>query len=248
MSKQRGPRDFDLTNKHLNGERNYVPPKARDETEIERRRSLPRGTLITEFQQRGLQIAHAVLAQVHQPEDLRFASRFLAASSINAAWYTFAEEAPVMRRRLKLPVLTAEIPEERPSSYMIHLNALDVLARATEQARGVIANVGLDHDQAEYRRRQFGRTVGHGALTIASISLGDTFAYDRIDTKDADVQLAVRDAGLRTLQDARFLQADIGTAPSLAQLADPDSDLSVFWRRNAPNGALEAYHAAIETT
>jgi hypothetical protein len=38
----------------------------------------------------------------------------------------------------------------------------------------------------------------------------------------------------------------IGTHPSLAQLSDPDSDLSVFWRRQAPNGAYEALEWAHE--
>lgn len=50
------------------------------------------------------------------------------------------------------------------------------------------------------------------------------------------------------MESARERAAEIGVNPSLAQLGDVDSPLSVYWRRHAPNGAFDAYMEALETT
>ncbi|MNL62941.1 hypothetical protein D3C87_1870170 [compost metagenome] len=61
-----------------------------------------------------------------------------------------------------------------------------------------------------------------------------------------DVQNLAREQSLQTLEQARVFGDHVGSHPSMAQLADPNSDLAVYWRRNAPNGAFEAYEEAIE--
>lgn len=239
-------RDFDLpTNLEAKGAP-YVPPKARDEAEIERRRKLPKGTLLAEQQRDGVAISADILAAIEDPESLRFASRLLGASALNSSWYLFAEGAPVMRRRLKLPLLTEPGIDVRPDTLEL-IQARDarlnqVRDRANTYAQMVsfnLAKVALIDN-----RTVLGRQVGNTALAIATVDLGDTFTFSAAD--DFEVQDVVRERSLATLRDARELGADLHTTPSLAQLANPDSDIAVFWRREAPTGALTAYHDAYE--
>ena len=49
------------------------------------------------------------------------------------------------------------------------------------------------------------------------------------------------------LEDSRTLYKQVGSNPTLAQLSDNDSPLSVYWRRNAPDTAYEALEQAIES-
>ncbi len=109
-------KDFDLPTNHQAKGEDYIPPKARQADEIERRRRLPSGTLLAEQQRDGIAISAEALARLEREEDLQFASRILGASALNTSWYLFAKGAPVMRRRLKLPVLATPEPEFRPNT------------------------------------------------------------------------------------------------------------------------------------
>jgi hypothetical protein len=62
----------------------------------------------------------------------------------------------------------------------------------------------------------------------------------------ADVSHQIRAEVLGSIDDARSLTDEIGVHVSVAQLAHQDSELSVFWRRNAPSGAFEALEAAVD--
>lgn len=239
-------KDFDLpTNLQAKGA-DYVPPKARDEVEIARRKRLPSGTLLAEQQRDGVAITAEILAQLERQEDLAFASRLLGASALNTSWYLFAEGAPVMRRRLKLPLLATPIQDVRPDTLDL-IQARDTrLLQARDHAStyAQMVSFALNELALEDRRTILGRQLGNGALAIATVDLGDVFTFSAED--DFTVQDVVRRRSLRTLRDARELGAELHTIPSLAQLANPDSDLAVFWRRTAPNGALRAYEDAYE--
>lgn len=236
-------KDFDLPSNHEANGADYIPPKARDEAEIERRHRLPTGTLMAEQQCDGIAISADILAGLERDEDLAFASRILGASALNTSWYLFAKGAPVMRRRLKLPVLASVDPELQPDAEQLtkqrDLSLRQAKARADRHTSMVA--FGLRELALEDSKTLLGRHVGNAALKIATVDLG------RQATDSFVIQDMVRRRALRTLSDARELGADIHSVPSLAQLANPDSDLSVFWRRNAPNGALRAYEAAYES-
>lgn len=239
-------KDFDLPVRHQPKGADYVPPKARDEEEIARRRIRPAGTLMADEQCDGVAITADILSGLEDPADLAFASRLLGASALNTSWYLFARNAPVMRRRLKLPVLTVPVDDVRPDT----LELIQARDRRLEDVSGrsrtyaSIVAFGFGEMLLDNHRTRLGRNIGNSALAIASVDLGDVFTFGSSD--DFEVQDAVRRRALRTLTDARELGVELHTVPSLAQLANPDSDLSVFWRRNAPNGALIAYERAYE--
>ncbi len=241
-------RDFDLPTRHLTGERHFIPPKARDEAEIERRRAQRPGTLLTEAQHKGVVIASRILAAVHAKDSLNFVAETLAPASLNTAWYLFGQDAPTMRRRLKLEVLGTDDPEQRPTAYMLHQSSVEDLQTATAYSAELVGATRAGLESTGRLRRELGRVLGHGALTLSCVPLGDTIGYEAAALSNFDLQAIARQRGLHALQQARVLTEAIGTPPSIAQLADPISDLSVYWQRNAPNEALEAYETAVQTS
>jgi hypothetical protein len=239
-------KDFDLPTMHLGGE-HYTPPKARDEQEIERRHGMPRGLLIAEQQQLGVRVAASILYLLEDKESVRFSSRLLAASGMNTAWYEFANRAEreVMRRRLKLPLLIAGRPEWRPNSEELRRDASTGFAEAAVSATKVMKAIEFSSPRKRDFDTELGRTIGKASLTTACIGLGDK-VHNNYRLDDADVQMLVRRQGLSALRDARSLGTELGSNPSIAQLANPDSDLAVYWRRNAPNEAIGALTLATE--
>lgn len=246
MSNKRPFRDFDLPKNHLKNVPHYEPRPPRDSSEIDRLAELPRGTYDAELQHRGIAIATAILSQLDEGgQGLRFATRWLAASGLNTSWYNFKEcSSDVMRWRLKLPILATEDPEQRPSALMLHRQIIGSMRESVMHAAGVVTEIAQP-PLLETRRRQLGRNLGHGALIMSCFAVGDFIGYESGNLGDYDLQSLARQRGLASLEDGRNLASTIGVAPSKAQLADPDSPLSVFWRREAPQDAFEAYEFAV---
>jgi len=247
MSEKRIFKDFDLPTNHLPGNQHYVPRRARREAEIARRRELRPGTLMAEHQVRGLTVASLILDQLEDPVDVHFASKVLAVSGINSAWYSFARgaEEKVMRRRLKLPLLATGNPEHRPNLSMLLLASRDRLSDAVLQAHTLVAVSEVLPEKVEEHKKQLGRAVGGVSLELACVASPQGFGHFGTIVTDFDAQNFARQRGLWALHNARTLAGEMGSYPSIAQLADVDSDLSVYWRRSAPNGALEAYEEAL---
>jgi len=240
-------KDFDLPTKHLDEADHYVPPKARDDSEIDRRRALRQGTLLAEHQQKGLLVASTILNQIEEPEDIAFSSKILSATGLNTAWYSMARYAPVMRRRLKLPMLAQENRLFTPTSAeLLGDSALGFEAAAFIAGRLVVSNE-VNPKRVEARKIHLGRRVGNTSLRLACVGLGDQVVANIDEITDFDIQDIVRTRSLHALDTARTIGQDIGVPPSMAQLADQDSDLAVYWRRNSPNGAREAYDFATST-
>jgi len=231
---------FDLPTEHLRGE-HYVPARARDEDEIARRRTLLPGALLAEQQAKGLRVIMGILEHVQEEPDVQFASELLSATGINTSWYALARDALVMRRRLYLPQLADDTLDFRLSPAGVRDEAYGGIVEA-----GVFADLYRDehYEGAPLKRTRqaFGRAIGNASLGLGCLELGS--AHLRMNAFDA--QLAARQQGQRAIERARQLELQLGAAPSLAQLADVDSPLAVYWRRVAPNGAYQAYEEAIE--
>ncbi len=237
---QRIRKNFDLPTRHLGPEGHYVPPKARDEAEIARRRAMRsgRGILMAEQQEFGVKVGALILEHPQAAEDIAFTSPILAASGINTAWFSFGRTLDVMRRELKLPhpsqrrpITTDGLLEDAQLGFF---EAAHSAEKITKQAR----KGGLEYANHAI---PFGRAIGNASLKLACVTLADTLVgLDEVTTSEV-----IRRHCLQTLQTSRDLSTVIGSAPSLAQLANPDSDLSVHWRRTAPNGAVEAYEQAV---
>lgn len=233
-------KNFDLPTKHLGPEGHYVPPKARDEAEIARRRTMRagRGILMAEQQEFGVKVGALILEHPRAVEDLEFTAPLLAASGLNTAWFSFGRTLDVMRRELKLPrpsqrrpITTANLLEDAQLGFF---EAAHSAEKVTKQAR----KGGLEYANHVV---PFGRAIGNASLKLACTTLADMLA----GLDEATSSEVMRRQSLHTLQASRELGDTIGTAPTLAQLANPDSDLSVYWRRTAPNGAVEAYEQAV---
>lgn len=247
MNEKRIYRDFDLPTNHLPGNQHYIPRRARSQAEIERRRGLAPGTLLAEHQVRGLTIGSLILEHIHEPDDLRFTTKVLAVSGINTAWYGFARgsEDKVMRRRLKLPVLATGDAERRPDPMDLFPATKVGLRDAMLEAHMLVAAHQVEPGKVWERKKDLGRMIGNSAIALACIASPTGFDNHGETVSDFAAQNFVRQRGLWALHHGRTLAGELGSYPSVAQLADPDSDLGVYWRRHAPNGALEAYDQAL---
>lgn len=250
------PKDFDLPVKLHPSEKaheqallvaHFVPPKARDEAEIARRRGLQPGTLVAEYQYRGLAMSGLIMNQLIDRESLAFAAETLAPAALNTAWYSFARGARVMRRRLKLPLLATEDRADRPTTFMLQADASYYFKQAAEEGMHFVTALAEQSAAAPRLAINLARAVGHAGLLTTCVPIGDSIGYEMEGVSDYDLQYLARQRGLRALERAQVMRQELGIPPSIAQLADPDSALSVYWRRNAPNQAAELYTEAYDT-
>src|SRR6202008_618747 len=228
---------FDLTREHLSEQGHYVPPKTRDAQEAARRRGLPAGTLIAEQQTKGLGLAHNILGRVEPGEDMQFVTRMLGMAVMNSSWYVFGKDAgDVMRRRLWLPKMADSETDWRQTPKELHLETVDGLVEA-QYLSGQFAKKTEKLRVTETHKRGLGRLLGNMSLNLAVLGDGQTV----LGGNAHDVQDQVRERSLGLMRFARQFGIDQQAHPSAAQLIDPDSPLGVYWRREAPDGAYQAY-------
>lgn len=234
---KQGYRDFDLPKEHLLDDRHYVPPKTHDHTEIARRKELTPGTLLAETQQRGLAVARHILEYVSDEEGLLFAADMICIAGLNTAWYSYAQNSDVMRRRLKLPIMA------HPRSRNVATIAEDSVEALGKQVR----RAGQLVTATEYRlrsesdlQRRLGVGVGNVSLRLAMIEPASRAVFNEVGDSDEFAQDIVRRRCLQMLDRARVMHRDTGSHPSIAQLSDPYSHLAVYWHRNAPGCAQSA--------
>jgi hypothetical protein len=234
---------FDLPIKHLEGEgEHYIPPKSRDEQEIERRRQLAPGVLMAEMQLKGIKIARNILELVMDQEDTVFTTKTLGAAALNTSWHNFAQGAKdVMRRQLTLPPYDEYGPDvDKP--FVISLASEQMCA--AEHSALLMVHEG--HEKRKLyvaRKKVIGVKLGDSALTLASAPYADIIPHINDPVYG---QLLARRSALELLEDSRTLYKQVGSNPTLAQLADQDSPLSVYWRRQANDLAYNALEMAKE--
>lgn len=231
---------FDLPARHIPGDHHYVPPRARQRDEIDRRRALPRGTILLEQQHRGLQVAQALLEAAHDENDVAYVSLYIATCGLNSAWYQCARNSRFMRRHTALPYIAQREEQPAPTTDSLLASTRSSFARITRTA-GVLATYHAKQQPNEpLRADAFGRATAHAALSLACIPVLDTLQSGSV----FHTQAAVRAHALATLDTARSIGAELGSPPSFAQLADPDSDMSVHIRRTARSEVFYALEAA----
>ena len=234
---KRAPRDFDLPTSPMPG-LVYVPRKARDPHEIARRRALLPGELVLEQQFKGLRVGRVALAGITERKSVDFALPLVSLAALNSVWHVHAEpernlEAGIRRRRLKYPTMT----DWQDSAHLLE-GVKYGLAQGEKLAARLVLLHGTDTAELARVKRDFATCVGNAALAGAVVTgLGE----NPIPGSPLRAQQVAREYGLRLLESRAAVAEQIGSAPTLAQLADRDSDLSVYWRRNAPDQA----HAAL---
>ena len=246
-----GLHESDRLHEELLKKKHFMPPKSRDEEEIARRKALAKiapGILTAEFQYRGLAMAHIIMNRLESKPALDFTGQTLAPAALNTAWYSFARGAEVMRRRLLLPKLATENVEDRPSALMLQYDSSYYFKQSAEEGLPLIAALKDRSPAAKNYHRRVAQNVGHAGLLATCISLGDQIGYEMGGVPDFELQAIARQRSLRALERAQTMHAILGVPPSIAQLADPDSPLSVYWRREAPNQeAVDIYSEAYDT-
>jgi len=231
---------FDLPVNHLGRHGHYIPPKARNEAEIERRKALRSGTLLAEQQQKGTAVAAKLIDFMKDKDDSDFAPNLIAAAAFNTAWHNHAQGAlDVMRRRLWLPVHSrseADVTRESLMEAGAHgLTEAVVLA-------GLLARCHESRSAATPTfRKKYGRATGNSALVLAGVSRVEQIA----ETNDPEIQqYQTRKAAMAMATASRDLEERVGANPTFAQLADRDSPLAVYVRRQGTNTSLEALEYA----
>lgn len=218
-----------------------MPPKARTADEIDWRRSHPAGSVLAEQEYRGLLIASKVLKKVHDEPDVAYAASLIAASGLNSSWYDFVRYSDVMRRRVHLPVLGRGEQGSLLGQYNTLDNARMMVDHAAVAAQGLMRAV--ENGTAGRARKAviLGRTLGEASLALACVPDGERVR----NMTPFMAQAWVREQGLHALQQARGMAVDLGTHPSIAQFADPTSDIAVAIRRHAPNVVEQAFDEAL---
>lgn len=250
MTKAR--RNFNLPAQHINETdgSNYVPPRARDEAEIARRRQLRPGTLLLEHQAAGLEVARAVYRHpVTESEDAKYIRQRLAVPLFNSAWYTFAnmDKSPdfFMSRILKLPVIAydeTEIEDPwRASKEFLETKIRDGLGRSAALASRLTIQYQRGAEKTRLKTAaDLGRAMGNTALLLINRDNFDT----PLGMSDVDIQNLVMAYASELLGQARVSHDGTGYHESIAQIAHWESPLSRDWRDNAPPQAYEALEQA----
>ena len=236
--------DFDLATKIYDTDADFVPYPETDPGKIAFIQAQPTGYKILHDQQIGLEVASKVIDIVSNEEDVTFAAETLAFTGLTTAWYLFGRGARVQRRRLKLEKLATDDPEQRPSALMLHDMVRDDYKEVLSQGKNLL-KAYRSTEKKEFatvpgRKAALGRLLGHASLTLACLPIGDDIGYDKLYMTDAELQLRARDRGKEALELGRTIAKTIGRTPAMAHLAHHDSELAVYWRRNAPAGAKAA--------
>ncbi len=233
-------RHLDLPTIHLPEFGHHIPRRATKADEIDRRRSLPSGTLRAEEQARGIAIASRLLWYIHEPQDIAYAERMIAAAGINTAWYSYASDSEVMRRRLLLPRID-EADNLEPEA--IYNTAAEALADVVPIAGRLVSAHEFRRPTRDTYAAHVGLNVGNASLYLVATPLVEELAqYGYVSP--GEIQRRVRSVGLRALEDSRTLYTQIGVHPSLAGLAHPDNQLAYHIRTHAPAGVVEALEYA----
>lgn len=231
---------FDLPRQHLSDQGHYIPARARDMDEIERRRRIPSGTILAEQQTKGFRAARHILATV-EGESLAYSSKLISLAALNSGWYTFAQGAPdVMRRRLYLPKLADHESDWRQDIAGLQSETIANIDSLVSLAGGLALRTEAVRPSKRVNA-QFGRMAGSTALQLAVLHRGSLPAGNAFE-----IQKQARDTALQVLDESRGYSAANGSHISIAQLADRDSPLSIEWRRNAPDQAYQALEEAHE--
>jgi hypothetical protein len=234
-------KNFNNPKQHLGGVGHYVAPKARSEAEKARRHAeLPRGAgaLTAEHEQHGLEFSKVFFEKVKEAPAVHYVTGVLAVSAFNSSWYGYARYAK--ERMSRIQKLT-EVVNEETDERLTRAELREQITYGFDVATGLHLPVVADRRAGRQNKRNtvtYSRFVGDLALKLSAMHHNVTEAAGNA----YEVSVQVRDAALLTVEEARSMGSVIGSHPTLAQWANPDSPLAVDVRVNGPDEAVEAYH------
>lgn len=245
MKEPTTPKDLDLETNAVTAPP-YRQARARG-IEADIRADKPKGWGIARGQRNGLLMGSFVLNGLEDPRSIAYARNVLGICMIGSAWHTFAEDAPVMRRRLKLPrldLMRANRTAPTPDTTMLTGKAAtfiqtEVLPHADQMMVAIDFHATEPHDN---RHQLLGRRLGHGGLLLASADVGNIVA-DNPWLTDSDIQTMNRARGLEMVHAVSTTGPE---ATTLAGFADPDSGIARYVRDTAPDEVYFIYDNALQ--
>lgn len=247
MSGRKPYSEFNLPSDHLPLKGEHArPASARKPAEVYFRRSRRRGTLVIDQQRKGAIAADRMIAPIARGEvdDGGWTVKMLAMASLNTSYYVFANGAPVMDKKLVLPVAVSEDDEGNEVSRATEQDFLDGaksgMGESVQFASSLLeAFQGNREGVSTYRN--LGKSLGNTSLLLGVV--GETGNVEGLGAVDA--QDYIRQHLMRMREESRTIATYMGSFPSLLQLADQDSDFRVYWRHNAPNEAFDLLQATM---
>ncbi len=243
------PKVYTLPNLHVGAE-HYVPPRTTDPLAAEWRRSA-RGTnaLIMEQQGFGLHVAEEVLDELYDTDEEHLWAQRIGGVMLLSANYMFGlRNNGVMSRRIPIPEI-AEHDVHRGSTIISDGEYERRVQKAFSARIDDAAEISeaLAHEQAETRDINDGaRSLATLGVMMANYPMDPTYFHETESA--AAYQQQVVDKAQTMHGDIIDLAREIGTVPSLAQLADVSSPLSSHLRssRRYPIAMVRALKDAQE--
>ncbi len=245
----RVPKEYTLPNLHVGAE-HYVPPRTTNPLAAERRKTA-RGTnaLILEQQGFGLHVAQEVLDELYDTDEEHLWAQRIGGVMLLSANYTFnLRKRKVMSRRIPIPVIASQ---NAIKGNMIISNA--VYERQVELAFEHRIQDSADLSVALAERKAKTKDINGSARSLATLGvmmanypMDPTYFYE---TENAALYQAEVVGHTQEMHaDIIELAREIGTVPSLAQLADVSSPLSSHLRssRRYPIAMVRALKDAQE--
>lgn len=218
------------------------PERTRDPLEIDARRSVKgTGSLVLQRQGRGIETVKATLEAIEDPELQRQWAGFAGGAMLMSANYMFERDPEQrMHHALELPELATRqgditSPEklEKWTYRGLEGNAKDsyrLAQRMGERTPSIRQTMGL------------ARRIGRTGLLLSVFPWRETSPGET----PFEIQSNARASAMEIHDDAIALGRKLEVVPSVMQLADELSPLSVHARRVMPTEVHDAYVAALE--
>jgi hypothetical protein len=236
---QRIPRIGDLPVVHLGPEGHYSTPKADDPEIITFRRRNP-GVAKFMAVSVGANVARSICIECADELPTALAAReVLLPATINSLWYEFAEGEQMNRRALPY----YDLWNTSDTSDVCTTSAAENLGDAATSLKTM--NLFMSGSTGREQKRLYvARRLKDAVQALVAVSVADTIQADPGRYTEQRVGEILRSETNAALGVSRTMWRDIGTHPSLHQLANRDSDLSVHIRRKSPSEVRQAMTAA----
>lgn len=243
-------KQFTLPTIYIPGPREYTPQPAHTEALAEERRGNPSGTLILERQYIGAVVAKNFYDKLTNKDtrmklkDTNAGISMVAAAALGSARLSInpmPEKTDPAFRRLRLPTLVSR-------ETGLPISAEERTVRTNEALEHMVS--GSEHlyyamKQGNHRRvaeglAAFARDAGEAAVWVTVQQQPEITQ----SSSPVAIQKNVLRAATGLLYSGIQLARELGTNPSLAMLADSDTDWTKFLSSSTHHGALRAFKEA----
>jgi hypothetical protein len=135
-------------------------------------------------------------------------------------------------------------PRSRDVNAIID-DSTELLDKQVVRADKLVTATDLRLRSMHDHQRMLGVGVGNVSLRLAMFRPVTEGRFPSDEEDEVVLQERARSVCLETLEAARTMHAVTGSHPSIAQLSDPYSHLSVYWYRHAPGTAQRAVQDAL---